>query len=1044
MSQFESDALYFNALMADLAYVHLEQGRHYSQYNGDPNSGLIIDVLGGNQDARNRLKNRGWTDQQFDDFRLQYQIVDHLENTGTGLSITIFQDLDTGKRTVAFRGTEPPASSWESIGDAIPDLVRDLVLALGFSEATLGLGQAPVVRDFLHQNGLLEADGSANPAYAHDVNIVGHSLGGHLTLMAALDFPDLVNQAYTFNGAGLALLDAFYNLVLSPVFSAHSQAELANLDFRTVNVYAEPGFEATHSDLWFSYIGDNLPLFIEKQGGNFSIGNHSMSFMIDALSVHRLMSLLGQTLEVKALDDMLWQAANREIEKVIPETGLPDTANTDEAAISLNITMNHLATMLGGDEFGNLTTANDAALFYQRLVAAMASGQQFTLQPLSWRSDPVATAAIDPSAAGTALRYALLTGASFVVIPQDGYAEGIFESTETANTDYQVGQYSEQFWADRLDFYNRLMQRNQGDTNDGGNGIVSGAGNVQFYDFFTQQQIELGQANIHLRGSEASEYGNAINDPMVIFGSAGDDQGGTYQLSGRNSNDHIYGMAGDDRLEGNEGNDYLEGNSGMDTLIGGQGNDILLGGLGHDRYIISTDSGRDVIVNDNSGTIIFDGITLTGGARVPGTDGEWRSADGRFSYHAFPVDGGRTGLLITDTQSAATVRVEHWQEGSLGLQMTGWPQDMPSAPYLDATAPLVNGTVPSGPLLGRHNEVTGSVNGDIILTGNLSDWIDAGNGNDTVQAGDDRDMVNGDLGNDYIDGGAGDDYLIGGVNEGPAEWAFTDRDVLVGGTGRDLINGGIGDDLIHGEAKGQGISGGDIDILGLWWLEQGDWLLGGGGDDLVTGSRGYDMLNGGAGEDWIDGGDGDDILLGDGHYDFWAPPAPAVLNAVDAKTHQFNADGTVTSTPDSTIVTRLWNASLFTSNTHGLDFVFTPQLARNDSQLQRLVTGGGADELRGGIGNDWIAGQTGADTLWGGTGNDMLYGDDAQPMAAADEGDDTVYGDAGNDQLFGGGGNDRLYGGADNDLLTGDGVGQTGDDLLDGGAGNDTLRGGRG
>jgi hypothetical protein len=53
MSQFESDALYFNALMADLAYVHLEQGRHYSQYNGDPNSGLIIDVLGGNQDARN-------------------------------------------------------------------------------------------------------------------------------------------------------------------------------------------------------------------------------------------------------------------------------------------------------------------------------------------------------------------------------------------------------------------------------------------------------------------------------------------------------------------------------------------------------------------------------------------------------------------------------------------------------------------------------------------------------------------------------------------------------------------------------------------------------------------------------------------------------------------------------------------------------------------------------------------------------------------------------------------------------------------------------
>jgi hypothetical protein len=56
MSQFESEALYFNALMADLAYVHFEQGRHYSQYNGDPNNGLTIDVLGGNQEARNALK----------------------------------------------------------------------------------------------------------------------------------------------------------------------------------------------------------------------------------------------------------------------------------------------------------------------------------------------------------------------------------------------------------------------------------------------------------------------------------------------------------------------------------------------------------------------------------------------------------------------------------------------------------------------------------------------------------------------------------------------------------------------------------------------------------------------------------------------------------------------------------------------------------------------------------------------------------------------------------------------------------------------------
>jgi hypothetical protein len=63
-------------------------------------------------------------------------------------------------------------------------------------------------------------------------------------------------------------------------------------------------------------------------------------------------------------------------------------------------------------------------------------------------------------------------------------------------------------------------------------------------DFFTQQQIEHGQANIHLRCSDASEYSNAPNDPIVIFSSAGADQGCTYQLSEGNSGDHLCGMAG--------------------------------------------------------------------------------------------------------------------------------------------------------------------------------------------------------------------------------------------------------------------------------------------------------------------------------------------------------------------------------------------------------------------------------------------------------------------------------------------------------------------
>jgi Ca2+-binding RTX toxin-like protein len=119
----------------------------------------------------------------------------------------------------------------------------------------------------------------------------------------------------------------------------------------------------------------------------------------------------------------------------------------------------------------------------------------------------------------------------------------------------------------------------------------------------------------------------------------------------------------------------------------------------------------------------------------------------------------------------------------------------------------------------------------------------------------------------------------------------------------------------------------------------------------------------------------------------------------------------------------------------------------------RLLGGGGRDELTGGDGNDQLDGRGGADVfrggagtdtadytarrnavrvgigtaaddgennegdnvltdvenVWGGRGNDTIRGSDARNRLAGGAGDDVIYGNAGRDVLVGGDGNDRLF-----------------------------------
>ncbi|MCP5160240.1 MAG: hypothetical protein H7A00_00945 [Hahellaceae bacterium] len=365
------ETIYQNALLADAAYIDFKKG-----------ADLEIDGKIKDEETYPLFRDRGFTLEQFDKFQNKYKVYQapngelaHQQNTLDGFAATIFQDRATEKLTVAFRGTEPG-------GGIVPgsDLLQDVILALGLSSTLGQVMQDGKIDGFLESAGLVDSSGNPSVGFEHQVDFVGHSLGGHLTLMAAYAYPGLLDQAHTFNGAGTTGLDSLYLDHVKPLLAPLMNQVVLDPN-RINNYFAKPGFEVTANEFPFlrSGQGDRDGLFIEKQGADLSMDNHSMRFLVDALSVQRILALLGGNLDPGVTDTMLWQAHNREIE-IRADNGTPDASNPDKAAKSLDLVMAHLATVLGG-AFAALNTLNDAEAFYSELTATGAP--VFTLKTLS-------------------------------------------------------------------------------------------------------------------------------------------------------------------------------------------------------------------------------------------------------------------------------------------------------------------------------------------------------------------------------------------------------------------------------------------------------------------------------------------------------------------------------------------------------------------------------------------------------------------------------------------------------------------------------------
>ncbi|MES2354835.1 MAG: hypothetical protein V4568_10645 [Pseudomonadota bacterium] len=1048
---------FINALLADASYV----------------DGFIKDLTG--EDLSKKAQDRltePLAKYLGESFRVVTQYTES-NYTGSGFSVTVWEDRKSGDRYMSFRGTE-------GFKDFVTD--GDLALSSGIAKAqtvaminwylraTTPVGQSVYqiynsdalgITSF--PDGAVEGTGELNLTDQYIVN--GHSLGGHLTTMFSRLFGNNVIESSTFNGAGFNPWSELQFDALQRVLNL-STTSFPSLTNQT-NYYSENGPSLTTNDWWFNQYGTRVPVFNEQSTN--PVDNHYLYKLTDMLA---LADVMGQIDESFTLEKALG------IFEASAQKPAPSLENVLDALRKILQNAND-ATTVGIDGNGN-----DPQPAYREEFNTKVAGLRDFVSKNSvsgYRIEPLVDGfpldkATGAGADALAYRYALTELNDFALIGFD-YAntKNLSGELDLYDPTNGTGTLTDKWMQDRVRLFGL---KNEANITDSGTLYHVGDDNWQYTDIGQHYNVNL-------------------------VGKIGDDESAAayHKIS--------FGGANGDSMEGDILADHLYGGEGGDTLKGGKGNDYLEGGDGGDSYIYEAGDGWDTIFDvDGHGAIQMDGFTLSGGKETTLGSGIWQSTDKQFQYAQLTEANGTKTLVISN--GADRMYVKDFTDGELNIHLdtgiapvvlpvdrtiNGDLQPIDTSPA-DGVQPgyddLGNVLVSDIAELDRADTLYDSAGDDLIQAMGGNDTVIANRGgNNRIEAGTGNDLVEAGAGDDVAIGGDGQDRLFGGAsndrlyatNEVALDVAITQsRTQAASGLQGDWLDGGEGDDVIVGDAGNDALMGGygedilvggggddnifaDYNTLAAanWTLTRSintsgdtsdyetlfvnstynatlgaadliyagagdDWVHAGGGDDIAYGDDGKDVLFGETGDDMLLGGEGDDVLSGDN---------------ID--------DGT----PDG-----------LAGNLHGKDYLDGGK--GNDT----LSGNGGDDELFGGTGddkiggddsvtsglyhgNDYLNGEDGNDTLWGdggddtligGAGNDHLEGDnDATKLDAKYHGNDYLDGGDGDDELFGQGGNDELNGGTGNDVLIGDDdvtpLAYQGDDYLDGGDGQDTLYG---
>ena len=119
----------------------------------------------------------------------KYDLLKHCPNTeSNGCSATFFYNKESKEYTLAIRSTEFKL-------DQIKDLINDYYIGTNNDDLDKVVEQYFDMLIFYEETlkPLMQEKGITN------INVVGHSLGGYLTQLFALSYPNIIGEVYTYN-----------------------------------------------------------------------------------------------------------------------------------------------------------------------------------------------------------------------------------------------------------------------------------------------------------------------------------------------------------------------------------------------------------------------------------------------------------------------------------------------------------------------------------------------------------------------------------------------------------------------------------------------------------------------------------------------------------------------------------------------------------------------------------------------------------------------------------------------------------------------------
>jgi|CXWL01.1.fsa_nt_gi hypothetical protein len=376
-------------------------------------------------DVKDELKIAGFSDVQADAFIFKYRIVDQY-NDGTGLSVTVFEEIVSGQKYLTIRGTEPAGN----------DLTADGLLAAGLPSNLSP--QFIALKAQLDDHWLV--DGTLGSLFT----VSGHSLGGYLAAAIKQSYSQ-VTEAYLYNAPGVGGL-------LGNLADALSSAlGLSSITPTNIwNIRSSEGFPV------IAGLGYQLGSAVSIQT-EASINNHGIGLLTDALATQSLYSQLAPNLGQNQLNALI--------------DAFGSTKDVSSNSKTLESALDALRFITSGPNT-NRTGPDNRDTFYTNLknlqdnpnFTALVGTAQLTVFSGLSASEIMAIANSD-GAQGLAARYALtalnpfvLTGANYDAFSGNGALERFDPAGGT-------GKITDEYLSDRTNFLVRELWFNTQDKN---------------------------------------------------------------------------------------------------------------------------------------------------------------------------------------------------------------------------------------------------------------------------------------------------------------------------------------------------------------------------------------------------------------------------------------------------------------------------------------------------------------------------------------------------------------------------------------------------